>query len=95
MEFGWKHYYRPLPKPLQQLMVSAKMFIGAIAVSSYVADHETRAFWLLVAGAALDFILNFFAEAPVETLEKTAGRLKRDIPEVDVKVNITDKENGE
>lgn len=93
MEFGWKHYYRPLPKPLQQLLSSLKVFIGAISVGSYFSERPTLAFWLLVAGAGVDFILNFFAEAPVETLEKTAERLERDSPELKAEIHINGKEN--
>lgn len=94
MRFGYKHYYRPLPKPLQVLLTQLKMFIGAISMGSYIAENKQFAFWVLVFGAFLDFVLNFFAEAPVETLEKAAERLERDKPELDVKVNINEPENG-
>lgn len=90
MNFGWKHYYRPLPKPLQSLLTNLKIFIGAISVGSYFSEREELAFWLLVFGAGVDFVLNFFAEAPVETLEKTSERLKRDNQEF-----VEEIKNGE
>lgn len=86
--FGWNQFYRPLPAPLKSFLTSFKLIIGSVAVSSYVTQNEKLGFWLLVIGAFIDSVINFFGEAPEVTLDKTADRLQRDKPGLDVTVNI-------
>jgi hypothetical protein len=42
------------------LIKSIKMVVGALAVSTYFMDHEKIAFWMLVSGAVLDGVVNYY-----------------------------------
>jgi hypothetical protein len=88
IQFGWKQYYRPLPKPLVSFLTGLKVFLGVLAgLSFFAVDRPGMAALLLGTGGAIDLIVNFFAEAPIITLDKTADRMQRDLP-VNVTVNI-------
>lgn len=49
---------KPLPKRLKRAMLAFKAFIGTIAISTYVADKPEWSFYLLVAGAFIDFLVD-------------------------------------
>ena len=48
---------KPLPKRLKRAMLAFKAFIGTIAISTYVGEKPEWSFFLLVAGAFLDFLV--------------------------------------
>lgn len=63
----FKNYFKNNSKSIKKLSLALKGFIGVIAVSSYVSNDPRLGFWLLVAGAAIEFLLQLLppdAEAP-------------------------------
>ena len=52
------------------LLWSLKTFIGAVSVGTYIADHEKIAFWMLVAGAAIDAAIKYFTEEKDQILNE-------------------------
>ncbi len=53
----FKGYWRTTPKFCLKLSLGLRGLIGTIAASAYVQGEPRMAFWLLVAGAALDFLI--------------------------------------
>lgn len=53
----FQNYFKPTPKKLLKLSLGLKAFIGTIAASAY-AQSPRAAFWMLVIGAFLDFIID-------------------------------------
>lgn len=63
----FKNYFKNNSKSIKKLSLALKGFIGVIAVSSYVSNDPRLAFWLLVSGAAIEFLLQLLppdAELP-------------------------------
>lgn len=54
----WKKFFAPTPVRIKKILLALKGFIGAIAVSNYFNGNKDVAFWFLVAGAFVDFLLN-------------------------------------
>lgn len=48
---------KPLPKRLKRAMLAFKTMVGVIAVSEYVSNNPKFAFYALIAGALIDFIV--------------------------------------
>lgn len=55
-------YFKPTPKRLQKMALAFKTVLGTLALSSYAVDNPKIGFWLLVCGAAIDFIIQCFSD---------------------------------
>lgn len=55
--------FAPTPKKIRQLLLALKGFIGSVSVGAIFQDKPYWACGFLIAGAFIDFLLNFlFAE---------------------------------
>jgi hypothetical protein len=50
-------YWRPTPKFCLKLSLALRAAIGTIAGAAYIQDKPVAAFWILTAGAVLDFLI--------------------------------------
>jgi len=56
----FNNYFKENSKTIKRVSLALKTFIGGISVSAYLGDQPKVAFWLLVFGAVLDFLLQCF-----------------------------------
>jgi len=60
--FSWSNYMRPTPKNLEYIAASARRIIAVIAGTTIIMDSNRWVpFGILLAGAVLDELKNFFA----------------------------------
>ncbi|RYD57032.1 MAG: hypothetical protein EOP56_09500 [Sphingobacteriales bacterium] len=58
----FRNYFKRTPKKLVRLMLAVKAILLAASGSAYANDHPGLAFWMLVAGAALDELVKLFTD---------------------------------
>lgn len=58
----FRNYFKENSKSVKKFSLALKGFIGSISVSAYANNDVKLAFWLLMAGAALDFFIQFLPE---------------------------------
>lgn len=51
------NYFKPTPKALLKVSLALRGFIGTVATATYFEGNKDAAFWFLVAGAAVDLII--------------------------------------
>lgn len=62
--FSWKNYFRPTPKNLENFASSARRIVAVIAGTTIIMESSRWVpFGILLAGAILDELKNFFAHA--------------------------------
>jgi len=64
------NYWKESSKSVKRFCLALKGFIGTVAVSTYITGDPKLAFWFLLAGAALDFVLQLL---PPETKIESPG----------------------
>lgn len=62
MKYSLKGYFEPTPKNINKVLFGLKSLIATIAGSAYFSGNEKAALWILVSGAVIDFLANFFSE---------------------------------
>ena len=65
--FSAQNYYKPTPAKLVKLAMAMKGFIASVSVGTFVSGNETIAFVLLVVGAVLNEVINFFSDDEPQT----------------------------
>ena len=53
----FKNYFKPTSKKIEKLLLALKGFVGTIAVTTFVSGDPKIAFYFLIGGAAIDFLL--------------------------------------
>lgn len=61
-----RNYFEPTPKNVQKWLLSLKLILATIGGSAYAAENQKMAFWILVGGAILNELANFFANGTEE-----------------------------
>lgn len=62
--FSWSNYMRPTPKNLENFASSARRIVAVIAGTTIIMESSRWVpFGILLAGAVLDELKNFFAHA--------------------------------
>lgn len=56
-----KNLFKPNSIKVSKILMSLKISIASLAVSSYAMNHEKLGFWLLVTVGLLDVILSGFS----------------------------------
>jgi predicted benzoate:H+ symporter BenE len=51
------NYFKPTSKTVLKVSLALKGFIGTISAATFFDGNKTAAFWFLIAGAFMDFIL--------------------------------------
>lgn len=60
MKISTKYILRPKSLKIKKISLALRAFIGTISAHSYFTDNPDWAFWLLIAGAVIDFFLDMF-----------------------------------
>lgn len=86
--FSWKNYTRPTPRNLEYIATSLRRIIAVIAGTTLVVDaNHWVTFSILLGGAVLDELKNFFAHAAEGTQEEVTVTYPKEIADqVDVDV---------
>lgn len=58
----FKNYFKPTPVKLLKISTGLKALIGSISGATYLQGNPIAAFWLLVAGAVVDFLIQCVGE---------------------------------
>lgn len=56
-----KNLFKPNSIKVSKMLMSLKISLGALGLSSYAMNHEKLGFWLLVAVGVIDVILSGFS----------------------------------
>jgi hypothetical protein len=67
MKIGFKQYFQPTPKNLRKWLLAGKSLIATIATHEFFSGNANNAFWIMVAGAALNELANLIGETPNES----------------------------
>jgi ABC-type cobalt transport system substrate-binding protein len=59
---SFKNYFEPTPKNIQKLMFGIKAIIGTAGTAEFFSGNPNAAFYLMLAGAIINEIGNFFGE---------------------------------
>ena len=87
--FEWKNFVKPTPTNLLFLVEGLKGIIGTVAISTYVTGNEKIAFWILIAGAALDFVTKVLARAAEGEKQVTTVSVPSELADqVEIKTEI-------
>jgi hypothetical protein len=58
----FQNYFKPTPAGLLRVSLGLKTMIGTLSGAAYFNGNKDAAFWFLVAGAVVDFIINCFGD---------------------------------
>lgn len=53
-----KNYFKPTPPRLLRISLGLKTLIGTVSSAAFFEGNKDAAFWFLVAGAIIDFLIN-------------------------------------
>lgn len=91
--FSWKNYFKPTPANLEYFAVKLRLIVSAVAGSTVLLDaNRWVPFWIIVVGAVLDVLKDFFARAGQDYDEKVLVNIP---PAMADKVEITEQEGVE
>ena len=62
MKPSLKNYFEATPKNIQKLMLGIKAILGAVGTAEFFNGNQTAAFYLMLAGAVINEIGNFFGD---------------------------------
>lgn len=89
--FSWKNYTRPTPKNLEYIATSLRRLIAVIAGTTLVVDaNHWVTFSIILSGAVLDELKNFFAHAAEGAKEEVTITYPKEIAD-QVDVDIKNK----
>jgi hypothetical protein len=69
------NYFKPTSKTILKLSLALKGFIGTISAATYFDGNKTAAFWFLIAGAFIDFILQCVDSDTEQAVKDNAGKI--------------------
>lgn len=86
--FSWKNYFRPTPKNLENFASSARRIVAVIAGTTIIMESSRWVpFGILLAGAVLDELKNFFAHAAEGDQEEVVITYPKKVSdEIDVQI---------
>ena len=58
----WEQYLQPTSRNAKKVMAAMKTLIGTISLAKYFDGNKKAAFWFLVSGAILDFLIGLTKE---------------------------------
>ena len=61
-----KNYFKPTPKNIQKWLLALKSIMATVGGAAYFSENQKAAFWILVAGAAINELANLFANGTEE-----------------------------
>lgn len=61
-----RNYFEPTPKNVQKVLLSLKTLLATIGGAAYFSENQKAAFWILIGGAILNELANFFANGTEE-----------------------------
>lgn len=56
-----RNYFEPTPKNVQKWLLALKSIMATVGGAAYFSENQKAAFWVLVGGAILNELANFFA----------------------------------
>jgi len=63
-----KNYFKPTPPKLLRISLGLKTLIATLSSAAYFQGDKDAAFWFLVAGAIVDFLINCISDGKTATL---------------------------
>lgn len=86
--FSWKNYTRPTPRNLEYIATSLRRLIAVVAGTTLVVDsNHWITFGIILGGAILDELKNFFAHAAEGDQEEVTVTYPKEIADqVDIDV---------
>lgn len=69
------NYFKPSSKMVLKVSLALKGFIGTISAATFFDGNKTAAFWFLIAGAFVDFILQCIDSDTEKTVKDNAGKI--------------------
>jgi len=89
--FSWSNYTRPTPRNLEYIATSLRRIIAVIAGTTLVVDaNHWVTFSILLGGALLDELKNFFAHAAEGMQEEVVVSYPSELSD-QVKVDVQEK----
>src|SRR4051794_21518520 len=64
----FKNYFKPTPPNLLRVSLGLKTLIGTLSSAAYFEGNKDAAFWFLVAGAIVDFLINCVGDNKTATM---------------------------
>lgn len=58
----WEQYLQPTARTAKKVMAGLKTLIGTISLAKYFDGNKNAAFWFLISGAILDFLIGLIKE---------------------------------
>lgn len=94
--FSWRNYFRPTPKNLENFASSARRIVAVIAGTTIIMESSRWVpFGILLAGAVLDELKNFFAHAAEGDREVVSVSYPEEIAgQVEIKTETKHEESG-
>lgn len=88
--FSWKNYFRPTPKNLEAFSAMVRRIISVIAGTTIIMESSRWVpFGILLAGAVMDELKNFFAHVAEGDREVVSVSYPEELSDrVDVKTEI-------
>lgn len=69
------NYFKPTSKNILKVSLALKGFIGTISAATFFDGNKTAAFWFLIAGAFIDFILQCVDSDTEQAVKDNAGKI--------------------
>ena len=90
--FSWSNYTKPTPRNLEYIATSLRRIIAVIAGTTLVVDaNHWVTFSILLGGAVLDELKNFFAHAAEGIQEEVVVSYPKNVAD-QVTIDVQDKE---
>lgn len=91
VSFSWKNYFKPTPRNLEYMATSMRRIVAVIAGTTIVVDsNHWITFSIILVGAVLDELKNFFAHAAEGAQEEVTITYPKEIAD-QVDVDIKNK----
>lgn len=89
--FSWKNYAKPTPRNLEYIATSLRRIVAVIAGTTIVVDaSHWVTFSIILTGALLDELKNFFAHAAEGAQEEVTITYPKEISD-QIDVDVKDK----
>lgn len=89
--FSWKNYAKPTPRNLEYIATSLRRIVAVIAGTTIVVDaSHWVTFSIILTGALLDELKNFFAHAAEGAQEEVTITYPKEIAD-QIDVDVKDK----
>ena len=66
VSYSLKNYFKPTPKNIQKWLLALKSIMATVGGAAYFSENQKAAFWILIAGAAINELANLFTNGTEE-----------------------------